>query len=888
MTKADERFHSCPRCGDALEPQVLGGRCPRCLLELGVERDDESALQTGSRTTSGNPDELESTALDRSRFVSGTLLSSRYRIVGLLGKGGMGEVYKAEDLKLRQLVALKFLPDSLSQDGGMLARFHREVRAARQITHANVCRVHDICETVIGRQSVHFLSMEYIDGEDLAMLLRRIGRFTVPKGVELARQLCSGLGAAHDAGMVHRDLKPANIMLDGRGRARITDFGLSGLAEEFRGEEPSGTPAYMAPEQMRGAPATTATDIYALGLVLYELFTGKQPFEHRDTRSLINRQNTDIPPPSARIRELDPVIEHAILRCLAKQPGDRPKSAYEVASALPGGDPLAAALAVGETPSPEMVAASGVKEGLRPLRAWGLLLSIIAVLIAVGWVFNPGSSHRAAFEKSPELLAFIAKSMMNEMGYSTVPADTAYGVRVNEEAPEPAQFWYRESPHNPPTGTLHTIGPLYAVAGRQVSEQDPPPLTSGMRSIHLDATNGLLRRFHAIPAADAPKSAIPFEWTPVLKRAGLDPRLLNTAEPQQSTSLHGDRRVAWTGSLPGNPSIPLRVEGAEQNGRPIYFEVFGPQNTSEASNPELKAMTAIRIVVVILVMVFGVVLAWRNLREGKADRRGTFRLSLFAFMSIMLAWFFGSTHRFNPGELNSYLNALAEALYWTAISGVMYLAVEPFVRRRWPHALISWNRLLEGRFGDSLVGRDVLVGVFLASLVCIVRTLGRFGGLTPIEYPEAELLQAMHSMPQTVSFLFGKFFDSANISLALFFLFCCMRTVFRNPWFATPVWLAVTNALTPAPQRYGGMVVVSAFAALWVVAMLRFGVTAGMAMWFADRIFRAEIMLPPQGWHASRYYVLVGAVAVVALFSFARSLGKHSLVSFKLIDEKRL
>jgi serine/threonine-protein kinase len=141
------------------------------------------------------------------------------------------------------------------------------------------------------------------------------------------------------------------------------------------------------------------------------------------------------------------------------------------------------------------------------------------------------------------------------------------------------------------------------------------------------------------------------------------------------------------GSSPSHPGIPLRIEGTEQDGRPIYFEVFEPRNSSEASPPELKALTAIRIVVVIFVMVSGVVLAWRNLNEGRADRRGAFRLSPFAFGSVMLAWLFGSTHRFDPAELNSYLNALAEALYWTAISGVMYLAVEPFVRRRWPHSL---------------------------------------------------------------------------------------------------------------------------------------------------------------------------------------------------------
>jgi hypothetical protein len=145
-------------------------------------------------------------------------------------------------------------------------------------------------------------------------------------------------------------------------------------------------------------------------------------------------------------------------------------------------------------------------------------------------------------------------------------------------------------------------------------------------------------------------------------------------------------------------------------------------------------------------------------------------------------------------------------------------------------------------------------------------------------------------MPQTVSFLFGDFFDSANVTLALFFLFCFMRSVFRSPWFATPVWLAVINVLTltltPGPEQYWGVVIVSAFGAFWFVAMLRFGVTAGMAMWFADRIFRAEMMLPPQGWHTVGYYLLAGAVAAVALYAFARSLGNHPAFSFKLMDEK--
>jgi serine/threonine-protein kinase len=185
------------------------------------------------------------------QFAPGILLAGRYRFVAPLGKGGMGEVYRADDLKLGQPVALKFLLRRIADDPDRLARFRKEVAAARKVSHPNVCRVYDIAE----HSGQSFLTMEFIDGENLASVLKRLGRPTEEKGAEMARQLCAALAAVHDQGLLHRDLKPANVMVDGRGRVRLTDFGLAAAAEDLSATElRSGTPQYMAPEQLAGQP----------------------------------------------------------------------------------------------------------------------------------------------------------------------------------------------------------------------------------------------------------------------------------------------------------------------------------------------------------------------------------------------------------------------------------------------------------------------------------------------------------------------------------------------------------------------------------------------------------------------------------------------------------
>jgi serine/threonine-protein kinase len=246
---------TCPACGAPTSPDQRF--CAQCGTPAGLS--PESVTSPGPETAALRP------ASDGGRFLPGTMLAGRYRMVGLLGRGGMGEVYRADDLKLGQTVALKFLPRGVEHDTTRREQFLTEVRMSLRVTHPNVCRVFDLGQ-VDDRQ---FLSMEYVDGEDLASLLRRIGRLPEDKAIEIARQLCAGLAAAHEEGVLHRDLKPANVMIDGRGRAKITDFGLAAATSGVAGADArAGTPQYMAPEQLAGGTLSERTDLYALGLVL--------------------------------------------------------------------------------------------------------------------------------------------------------------------------------------------------------------------------------------------------------------------------------------------------------------------------------------------------------------------------------------------------------------------------------------------------------------------------------------------------------------------------------------------------------------------------------------------------------------------------------------------
>jgi hypothetical protein len=432
---------------------------------------------------------------------------------------------------------------------------------------------------------------------------------------------------------------------------------------------------------------------------------------------------------------------------------------------------------------------------------------------------------------------------------------------------------------------MHTIGPFYAATELRITEDDPPPREPGMRNIALDS-QGRLLEFSAIPPAKLDTSFNSIDSALLFSLAGLDRKDFSAAKPERGTIAGEDAQEAWLGIRPGQPDIKLRVEAGFAAGRPTYFAVVGPWKELGKQPEKQQALLAVTTnSVVIFVMLLGALLAWKNVRTGRGDSRGAFRIALFALSALMLAWLLGSDHRFHSPELNLYLHALSEGLGWSAVSSVMYLAVEPFARHRWPHALISWNRFLEGRFGDSLVARHVLIGIFFAALVAIVRTGGLLLHWSPPELPEPRLVEAVHSNFRATAFLLGILFDSLNIPLALFFLFSFLRAGARNQWIASVLWIIMINYLTrPLDLTVPGIVLVSFFGVLWLVSVIRFGLVAGMAMWFADRIFRAEIMLDPHSWYASQITLLVVTIAALSIIAFKISLESQLALRIKLLE----
>ena len=799
---------------------------------------------------------ISSDSVGSGGFTPGAIFDERYRIIGLLGRGGMGEVYRADDLKLGQPVALKFLPESFASDSGRLERFYAEVRIARQVSHPNVCRVYDVGE----RDGKLFLSMEYVDGEDLSTLLNRIGRLPGDKALEIARELCAGLAAAHDKGVLHRDLKPSNVMIDGRGRARITDFGLAVRVDEASGgRDLSGTPTYMAPEQFRGRGASVRTDLYALGLILYEMFTGRRAFDGAAVSDLARKHAEEAPAlPSEITANIDPAVERVILNCLEKNPATRPASALQVAGALPGGDPLFAAIAAGETPSPAMVAAAGEKGGLTRRSAWaGLAAALAALVLCLAVPWKSDLLGPAPLEKPPEFLAERSREILAAAGSRRRPRSSAYGFQgdwaflrdrevhspspdrwkdLPSTRPRPVHFWYRESP-----------APLVArdVSGR-VTPEDPPEEIAGMAAVLLDSDGSLLS-FHVVPPRVETGATPPdADWGPFFSFAGLDAKTFRAAQPVWAPLVFADRRFAWNGPYPGS-GVPVRIEAASERGRPVSFEVVFPwTQPGRAAEPPLplaeRLSEATLLGVTVVAWVAGIVLARRNWKSKRGDRRGALVVGVYLFAVLTGAFLLQAHHTPNPQEeWDLLMSGSGFALFWGVTVWIVYLALEPYVRRRWPNVLISWTRLLRGDWRNPMVGRDVLLGLLFGAALQLWLRLEYFlpalFGL-PLPAPPPFGISRIAPLSVFAGSLLRSQYAGLVDALGILFLLLLARVVLRRRWIAlgvaTLAFSFVTLIWNEPFALYWPFALVRA--SLWVALMLRVGLLASVAamfLWYA-------------------------------------------------------
>lgn len=851
---------------------------------------------------------LDDTA--RARFIPGVVLAGRYRVVTRLGSGGMGEVYRADDLKLGQPVALKFLAQRWTENAALLTSLLREARIARQVSHPNVCRVYDVAEA----DGHTFLTMEYIDGEDLRSLLRRIGQLPHQKALDIARQLCAGLQAAHELGVLHRDLKPANVMLDARGRARITDFGIAAVTgERASAEMLAGTPAYMAPELLDRQAASVGSDIYALGLILYELFTGTRAIDVTSLEELRRVHDSTPVTPGSLVDNLDPRIERAILSCIEHDPELRPRSARAVAATLPGGDPIAAAAEAGETPSPELVAASGPEGSLSPAVAFGTLGVLVAALCVLLLIWDRASVLGwVQFSGGPDVLEDHARGTLRRLGHGVPPVDRAMSVtalndryrryvRAHDLSPRrwdtlrqsnqwDVLFWYRQSanaltPWNP-DGDVYRDDPAEGPGDAQV-------LTDvGGRLIWL-----LVQPDQIAPPE--PNTTSP-DWAAVFREADLDLSTFRPVAPTLNPTVTADVRVAWSGTAPNAGGYPVRVEAAAYRGKPVYFEqvvpwdpYWDPSNVRQATasltvqrTMMARVLAALSLVVMPIAAIGLVVRNWLN---GRGDRTGALRLAMIVFGLRFTTWLLGAHHV--PSLREEWIVAtiaVSKSLFDAAAAWGLYLAIEPYARRVHPRFLVSWTRLLRGRWRDPLVGRDILFGITLSTItvacwalpVILPHALGHNAPPPPMFFPLGNLpyLLALNPPPaqpllggrHALAALPGVGLTTIGLCLVFLVVLLALSLLLRRFWLALVLFAPIMLVVNPGAEAagYTPISLAASFAAALSFAWtLRFGLVGAIAQRFGvmlwlDFPMTAKVNAP----HFATSLFAMAVIVAIALY----------------------
>ena len=797
-------------------------------------------------------------------FQPGHIFAGRYRIVSLLGRGAMGEVYRADDLRLEQAVALKLLATPAGYGDHATERFVREVRLARAVAHPNVCRVYDIGDAD-GR---HYLSMEYVDGETLASLLRRIGRLPREKALDIARQLCAGIAAAHDQRVLHRDLKPANIMVDGRGQIRIMDFGIAVPSDETSTRESAGTPGYMAPEQLTGARLSERTDVYAIGLVLYELFAG-HPF-HSGGSLLGDDRRPPFP-------ELDADVAAVVARCLESDPAKRPPSALAIAKALP------------QSREPSLTESGGVfgdaithvipTGALHPAAAWIMLAAALAGTLAIASRASIATVTPSDLPKPPEVLAARSAEILGKAASGVVQRDREFWFLLDASVSggrPPIRFAYRESPRDLiPRNLFHLV-----------TEDDPPLDVAGMANVVLDPGGRLVRFSRIADSAARGRATGAIDWQAWFADAGLNEADFVAVDSKQTLPVPHDRALLWERR---SAEPVLQVAAATLDGAPVFFEVTDsvsaratPRNMLASGRPAFSE--AVLWAFIVAAFAAAAALARRNLRRGEGDRASARKMCIFvACCGVLFAMFRAHHVPSEIDELTFLLGVSGWVLVWTAFCWLTYLAIEPPMRRLWPVTLISLTRLLDGRVRDPLVGRDVLVGL-LAGIVFVAVLFLRFQFFH--RAPEillAPALESVKSARHVAAALALQTSDVWQFMLGGMLFLVLLYSIVGSRWIAALLWVVlVTPVSTGAPLAGGDSlgwdllfgVVLGLFG---LMIMIRFGILAAVVMLIYERLFtRLPITLDLSAWYFESSLAVLSLVFALAVYGFIVALGDRA------------
>jgi len=731
----------------------------------------EDAKDDRGESSPGPPDEIT----EEVRTPAAGALSERYELLGELGRGGMGIVYKARDKETGGVVALKVLQAEIAAHPDVIERFKSELLLARKITHKNVCRTHELLrfgDTVA-------ISMEYVEGESLRAILRRFGGVPLRRGVEWTAQVCSALAEAHAQGVVHRDLKPENILIARDGSAKVMDFGIAHSLESQATATAMatiiGTPAYMSPEQAEGKPVDHRTDIYALGLVLYEMFTGRQAFQADTPIGMLTARLQETPPPPSSVEpDLPDRIDRAIVKCLERKPDKRFQSVSEVEAALTSRpQPRAVLGEAGDVPLPLHLT--------RWQRSDGLLLPLAAAGLFLFFSFFEGSSlaprSPIAFERGA--LPRIAQEFAQRAGappgqeyrIRAVPAPRNYDyVATKEGAPaalelanNPVPYWlwaveWQRPDRRPTEVWVDNRGALMSFArdfqagagSERIALEEAQPLASKALQDFFNREASQLIASTAGPDTWQGFPAYTFAWADPTDLHGLKRRYIVRLVGREvaNLDLRYERPAGYVWQPPFWQILPMML-------LMVLLPVLGLYQRQQV---ELGARW--RTVMTALYFLLGIWMSGRMPWAGDPDSDPVVLIFLTTILAVAMAfiWFFGSialeraVRRVSPAKFASFVRffdrrLLSEpcglALLRGTLLGLLLLGVDTVlvstgtarlgmrldslthvICQAWPYLQTSWP---SAHLAFDLLAQTFAVGLIIAFLASFLAGFVRRG-----------------------------------------------------------------------------------------------------------------------------------------------------------------